>query len=94
MTRVYAITKTGQTVEYPDRAPVVELDVREDLRQGREPFSRIMAAVGALRPEDVLHLRATFAPVPLLSILAEQGFVHHLESPADDDWSVWFWRPP
>jgi hypothetical protein len=32
---------------HPEGAPVVEVDVRDDLRSGREPFSRIMTAVAA-----------------------------------------------
>lgn len=94
MSRFQAVTPTGQTVEFPDEAAVTEVDVREDLRQGREPFGKIMAAVQALPQGNVMLLRATFAPTPLLSVLAEQGFVHHLQSHAEDDWSVWFWRPP
>ena len=93
MSDIRATTPDGRSVAVPDDAPVVEVDVREDLRTGREPFSKIMAAVQALDSRAVLRVRATFAPVPLLHVLAEQGFVHHLASEGDDDWSVWFWRP-
>jgi uncharacterized protein (DUF2249 family) len=72
---------------------VVELDVREDLRSGREPFVRIMNTVGALADDDVLHLRAIFEPVPLFTVLGKRGFAHESRSHAADDWSVWFWRP-
>ena len=77
----------------PEQADVVELDVRDDLRVGREPFSRIMAAVAALRDDEVLHLRAIFEPEPLFRVLAKRGFAHESKSHAPDDWSVWFWRP-
>ncbi|HEY5218716.1 MAG TPA: DUF2249 domain-containing protein [Gemmatimonadaceae bacterium] len=93
MSEFYAVTANGENVPFPDHAPVVEVDVREDLRTGREPFSKIMAVVEELGATEVLHLRATFAPVPLISLLSERGFVYHLEPHADDDWSVWFWRP-
>jgi hypothetical protein len=73
--------------------PIVELDVREDLRSGREPFSKIMAAVGALADNEVLHLRAIFEPAPLFRVLGKSGFVHESQSHAPDDWSVWFWKP-
>jgi len=43
----------------------VDLDVREDIRLGREPFSRIMSAVAELGPDQVLVLGARFEPVPL-----------------------------
>jgi uncharacterized protein (DUF2249 family) len=81
------------TLRHPPSAPVVEVDVREDLRSGREPFSRIMSAVSALHHGDVLHLRATFEPAPLFAVMGEQGFLHESLAHAADDWSVWFWRP-
>ncbi len=77
---------------HPPNAAVVELDVRDDLRSGREPFSRIMSAVAVLRDDDVLCLRAIFEPVPLFTILAKRGFAHEAEAHAADDWSVWIWR--
>lgn len=78
---------------HPGSAPVVELDVRDDLRSGREPFSRIMRAVAALRADEILHLRAIFEPVPLFAVLGKRGFAHESKAYAADDWSVWFWRP-
>ena len=72
---------------------IIELDVRDDLRQGREPFSRIMAAVGALRDGEVLCLRATFEPVPLFAVMEKRGFSHYVERLETDDWRVWFFRP-
>jgi len=78
---------------HPPNAPVVEVDIREDLRAGREPFSKIMAAVGALGESEVLRLRAIFEPAPLFTVLAKRGLVHEAHAHAPDDWSVWFWRP-
>jgi uncharacterized protein (DUF2249 family) len=78
---------------HPEGAPIVELDVRDDLRHGREPFSRIMGAVAALRDDEVLHLRAIFEPAPLLTVLSKRGFAHESRAHTADDWSVWFWRP-
>ncbi len=72
--------------------PVVELDVRDDLRNGREPFSRIMAAVKALAADEVLLLRATFEPVPLFRVLAAKGLTHVARQHGPEDWSVWFHR--
>lgn len=76
----------------PAHWPETLLDVREDLRAGREPFPRIMAAIGALPKRQVLQLRAPFEPVPLLAVLARRGFAHEVARRAEDDWSVWFWR--
>jgi uncharacterized protein (DUF2249 family) len=77
---------------HPDDAPEVLLDVRPLLRAGEEPFSRIMAAVAALGAGEVLHLRATFEPHPLLAVMAKRGFLTETAPHAADDWSAWFWR--
>ncbi len=73
-------------------ALLVDVDVREDLRSGIEPFSRIMGAVQALSPENVLRIRAIFEPAPLYGVLAKKGFAHFTEQLAPDDWRVWFYR--
>jgi uncharacterized protein (DUF2249 family) len=75
------------------RGPVVEVDVRDDLRNGREPFSKIMAATQSLGDGEVLHLRATFEPVPLFRVMERQGFAHVARHNGPEDWSVWFHRP-
>lgn len=77
---------------HPVGAPVIEVDVREDLRAGREPFSKIMAAVSALARDEVLRLRATFEPAPLYAVLGKRGFVHETHNDGPEDWSVFFWR--
>ena len=71
-----------------------ELDVRPDLREGREPFSRIMAARHEIPEGGALRLRAIFEPVPLYVVMAKQGFDHWTERLADDDWIVWFYPRP
>ena len=78
---------------HPAGREVVMVDVRDDLRSGREPFSRIIAAVGALGTDEVLLLRAIFEPVPLFTLLAKRGLAHESRREGPDDWSVWFWRP-
>ena len=56
---------------------ITTLDVREDIREGREPFSKIMATIAQLRPDENLLLLAPFEPVPLLGVLAKhQGAAH------------------
>lgn len=77
---------------HPTSAHVVELDVRDDLRSGREPFSRIMSAVSEIAADDVLHLRAIFEPVPLFTVFGTRGFAYESKRQAPDDWSVWLWR--
>jgi hypothetical protein len=75
-----------------DPAAVVDLDVRDDLRAGREPLARILATAESLPQGGVLHLRSPFQPTPLFTALARLGYAFHTESFADDDWSSWFWQ--
>ncbi len=70
---------------------IVDVDVREDLRAGREPFARIMEARTSLPPDGVLRLRAIFEPYPLYAVMERQGLAHWTERLADDDWRIWFW---
>ena len=75
-----------------DPARIVEADVRDELRAGHEPFALIMAARQALPDGGALVVRAIFEPAPLYAVMARQGFMHHAESLATDDWRVWFYR--
>lgn len=70
----------------------VHLDVREDIRNGIEPFTRIMAAVKGLGEDEILVLRAPFEPIPLYNVLGRRGLAHWTERRAADDWAVWFYR--
>lgn len=74
----------------PDK--IVECDVREDLRAGREPFRRILDGALALPVGSVLRVRAIFEPVPLYAVLGKQGLAHYTERLAPDDYRVWFHR--
>lgn len=74
----------------PER--IVDLDVRDELRAGREPFRPIMSAAGRVDRDGVLRLRAIFEPAPLYPVLGRQGFSHFTEQLGADDWRVWFWR--
>jgi hypothetical protein len=73
---------------------IVKLDVRDDLRKGVEPFSKIMGAVSALRPDEQLLLIAPFEPVPLFSVLKRQGFEHVSRELESGDFEVLFTRDP
>lgn len=68
------------------------LDVREDLRQGREPFHKIMAAVDSLQPGQELVLVCSLEPRPLYKVLGAKGFSHRAEENEDGDWRITFYR--
>ncbi|WP_334072868.1 MULTISPECIES: DUF2249 domain-containing protein [Paenibacillus] len=68
-----------------NEAKVVELDVREQLRNKLEPFQIIMDTVKTLGQDDILVLHATFKPTPLLGLLKMKGFVGKSEQQEDKD---------
>lgn len=61
----------------------ITLDVRADLKAGREPFPRILEAVGRLREGEQLRIIAPFEPRPLIGVLTAQGFSSTV-TPTDD----------
>lgn len=70
----------------------VTVDVRDDIRTGHEPFSKIMKAVAALQPEEQLLLIAPFEPVPLIHAMRKQGFTSTGQQTASGDWESLFTR--
>lgn len=68
------------------------LDVREELRAGREPLQIILRAVKELEPGQSLLLRATFEPIPLYGVLGVKGYQHETRRIDSGDWEVLF-RP-
>lgn len=70
---------------------VVELDVREDIKNKLEPFQKIMEAVKTLQqPGDVFILHAPFKPTPLFTVLKAKGFTHEAEEIEKKHWKVTF----
>ena len=76
-----------------DDERIVLLDVRDELRAGREPFSLIMGALRKVPEGGALVIRAIFEPVPLYAVMKRQGLEHWTEELAADDWRVWFYPP-
>ncbi len=88
--------------EYAPKAPVAEgrpdwmngkmseLDVRNSIAKGVDPFGIIMKAVSDLRGE-ILHLINVFEPVPLYSALGRKGFEHFSEQ-KDGVWHIYFFN--
>jgi hypothetical protein len=66
--------------------PAVFLDVRTDLRLGREPFDRIMDAFEGLGPGQSLAVRSTFEPKPLLVFMASRGCAVRRRELGPQDW--------
>lgn len=68
----------------------LELDVREDIRSGNDPFGRIMAAVDSLAPGQPLVIVNSFEPVPLYAVMARKGFGHETAQTDDGNFRVTF----
>src|SRR5690348_5113679 len=68
------------------------VDVCEDIRNGREPFSKIMSAVATLPDGQDLLLIAPFERLPLLGVLAKKGFRHNSREVTQGRWEVVFSR--
>ena len=71
---------------------IVKLDVREDIRSGGNPFSKIMKAVSELTHDETLAIVAPFEPLPLISLLATRGLSHTVTRTDTGDWQVLFAR--
>ncbi|MCM2531871.1 DUF2249 domain-containing protein [Neobacillus pocheonensis] len=69
---------------------IIELDVREDLKNKIEPFQKIMGAIKELDDNDIFILHAPFKPVPLFAVLKAKGFIHEEEEIDKKHWKVTF----
>ena len=58
---------------------VVELDVREDLKNKLDPFEKIMDVIRDLKQNDTFILHAPFKPIPLYEVMKGKGFVYETE---------------
>jgi uncharacterized protein (DUF2249 family) len=71
---------------------IVTLDVREDIREGREPLTRIMKTAADLQASQALRIIAPFELAPLYHLMAGQGFSYESKPLEAGDWEVLFTR--
>lgn len=70
---------------------VVELDVREDIKNKLEPFQKIMGAIKDLDSSgDAFILHAPFKPTPLFGVLKAKGFSNNAEELSENHWKITF----
>ncbi len=74
-----------------DAHVVVDLDVRDDVRAGEPPWTRILTQTAVLAPGYVLHVRMVCSSEALLAQLHARGFASHSQPFAVDDWSIYVW---
>jgi len=68
------------------------VDVRDDIRRGAEPFSKIMAVAAKVDVGDSLLLLVPFEPMPLFKVMEHQGFTHSGKQTSAGHWEVCFTR--
>ena len=68
------------------------LDVRPILARGEDPFTKIRAAVDALKGGAGLSVVAPFLPSPLIEKLGSEGFRSRVERQLGGVWITHFWR--
>lgn len=66
------------------------VDVRDDLREGREPFADIIQALREKPDGHAFVVLATFRPEPLIALLGDQGFSSEAVELPGGDWRVTF----
>lgn len=73
---------------------VVVLDVRPVLTAGDDPLKLILKTCKALKDYECLKIINTFEPIPLVNLLAKQGYRSWSERPDKDTVYTWFvkWR--
>lgn len=69
---------------------IVELDVREDIKNKLEPFQKIMEAITDLKEQDVFILHVPFKPAPLFAVMKGKGFEHEIEELDKEHFKVTF----
>ncbi len=69
---------------------MAQLDVRELMARGDDPFAVIMDAVSKLADSEPLELIAPLEPVPLYGVLETRGYGHRTEDLGGGDYRVVF----
>ncbi len=66
-----------------DPATIVELDVRDEIAGGSDPFATIMGAVKELPEGKTLKLINVFEPIPMINKLNKKGYESFVDSSQD-----------
>lgn len=74
-------TKNSSKIQPPDfylnikQEHIIELDVRNDIAEGKDPLNKIMETLKNMPEKSVLKLINSFEPTPLISLLSRKGYV-------------------
>jgi hypothetical protein len=73
-----------------DKNEILNLDVRESLSKGVDPFGMIMQNIRTLNGK-ILHIINTFETTPLYSVLGKQGFEYYSKE-ENGVWHIYFFK--
>jgi hypothetical protein len=76
-----------------DFKSIEELDVRQMLKSGKDPFHPIMDALKTLDENSALKIVNTFEPTPLITILSKKGYTHHTVMIENQLVHTYFFKP-
>lgn len=77
-------------ISVEERFLAIELDVRDKLMNGEDPFSLIHQTLKKLGPDETLKLVNSFAPTPLIDLMKQRGYLINLEKVEDDLYNTYF----
>jgi hypothetical protein len=85
---------TQSVPEIKEPGSYLALDVRPILAQDKDPLKEIMASINVLGENQGLKLINTFEPLPLIYLLADKGFTHHVDFVDDNTVITYFNKAP
>lgn len=71
---------------------IVELDVRQVIKAGKDPLNIILEKIKYLQTGQVLKITNTFEPTPLMLLLNKQGFESYADVVNDDLVFTYFFK--
>lgn len=69
---------------------IVELDVRDDLKNKLEPFQKIMSSVKNLQKGEIFVLHSTIKPAPLITLMKTKGWASEVEKRNEEHYVTTF----
>lgn len=82
-TAIPSKTKAKASDSLATSGQITDLDVRDNIAEGNDPFKIIMAAIKKLPDGEVLRVINIFEPIPLINVLKEKGYDSRVERPEE-----------
>jgi len=71
------------------REPSAVLDADALLAAGKTPVAEASVKLAHIQPGDLLLVKATFEPAPLVDVLRDKGHDVFADGKGDEEWEVW-----